>query len=147
MRLLSSTDFALRVLMLLATVPPDRPLSVEALSRELGGLSRNHLHKIVQDLAALGILRTVRGAGGGVKLAVAPEEIRVGTLIRQLEGDQPVVECFRADGGCCTLTQRCRLRGFIRDAREAFYRSLDAHTVADCLKPKLAAGSALSLES
>src|ERR1700733_5045896 len=118
MRLLSSTDYALRVLMLLAAEPQEPQLNVEALSRRLGGLSRNHLHKIVQDLAALGLVRTVRGAGGGVRLAVAPDAIRVGTLMRQLEGDQPIVECFRADQGCCTLTAGCRLRGFLRDARE-----------------------------
>ncbi|MEJ1975974.1 MAG: Rrf2 family transcriptional regulator [Acetobacteraceae bacterium] len=142
MRLLSSTDFALRVLMLLAA-PLGRQLSVEALARELGGLSRNHLHKIVQDLAALGIVRTVRGAGGGVRLAVAPEAIRVGALVRQLEGDQPIVECYRADHGCCTLLAGCRLRGFLHDAREDFYRSLDGHTVADCLaQPSAVAASA-----
>lgn len=133
MRLLASTDIALRVLIVLAGSPPDRPLSVEVLSRGLGDLSRNHLHKIVQDLAALGVARTVRGAGGGVLLAAAPEKIRIGSLIRQLEGDQPVVECFRSDGGGCTLTAGCRLRGMIRDARGDFYESLDEHTLADCL--------------
>jgi len=118
--------------MVLANESRDRPFSVEALAEKLGGLSRNHLHKIVQELASLGLVRTFRGAGGGVTLAVAPRDIRVGTLIRQLEGDQPVVECFRADGGCCTLTTGCRLRGFIGSAREDFYRNLDGHTLADC---------------
>ena len=139
MRLLASTDIALRVLMRLAAGPPDRMFNVEMLSRELGGLSRDHLHKIVQDLAALGVVRTIRGAGGGVALAVPPDEIRVGTLIRQLEGDQPIVECFRADGGGCTLSAGCRLRGFLDSAREDFYRSLDARTVADCLPRPLTA--------
>jgi Rrf2 family nitric oxide-sensitive transcriptional repressor len=133
MRLLASTDLALRVLMHLAGEPSHRPLSVEALAGALGGQSRNHLHKIVQDLGALGVVRTVRGAGGGVLLAVPLDEVRIGTLVRQLEGDQPIVECFRSDGGCCTLTQGCRLRGFIGAAREDFYRSLDRHTVAECL--------------
>ncbi len=132
MKLLASTDFALRALMALASEPSDRPLSVDALAQKLGGLSRNHLHKIVQELASLGLVRTVRGAGGGVTLAIALSEIKVGTLVRQLEGDQPVVECFRADGGCCTLVAGCRLRGFIRTAREDFYRSLDGHTLAEC---------------
>ncbi len=119
--------------MRLAVEPAEQMSNVETLARELGGLSRNHLHKIVQDLAALGVVRTIRGAGGGVMLAVAAEEIRVGTLIRQLEGDQPMVECFRADGGGCTLSAGCRLRGFLDSAREDFYRSLDTRTVADCL--------------
>jgi Rrf2 family transcriptional regulator, nitric oxide-sensitive transcriptional repressor len=132
-RLLASTDIALRVLMLLAREPSDRHLSVDTLSRELGGLSRNHLHKIVQDLAALGIARTVRGAGGGVLLAARPAEVRLGTLVRQLEADQALVECFRSDGGACVLTPACRLRGMLRGARDSFYESLDQYTLADCL--------------
>ena len=55
MRLLHSTDLALRLLMHLAMEAPDRHHRVETLAGALGGLSRNHLHKIVQDLAALGI--------------------------------------------------------------------------------------------
>ena len=75
MRLLASTDLALRVLMLLAREPAEARLNVEALARRLGGLSRNHLHKIVQELTALGITRTMRGMGGGVILARAPAEV------------------------------------------------------------------------
>ena len=78
MRLLASTDFALRVLIYLAAEPPDIHVSVETLARELGGLSRNHLHKVVQDLVAHGLVRTVRGKGGGVQLALPPDQIRVG---------------------------------------------------------------------
>lgn len=133
MRLLVSTDLALRVLMYLAAQPPGPPVKVETLAAALGGQSRNHLHKIVQDLGALGLVRTVRGAGGGVLLAAELDKVRVGALVRQLEGDQPIVECFRGDGGCCTLTGSCRLSGFIHTAREEFYRSLDRHSVAECL--------------
>lgn len=133
MRLLASTDFALRVLMRLATAPQEEVLTVEQLAHDLGGLSRNHLHKVVQDLAALGVVRTSRGPRGGVALAVVPAEVRLGPLIRALEADQPLVECFRADGGNCTLTPACRLRGLLRTARESFFSALDRHTLADCL--------------
>ena len=64
MRLLAATDFALRALMRLAA-EPGRRLSTEVLSRELG-LSRDHLHKVVQALAAEGLVATRRGAQGGV---------------------------------------------------------------------------------
>ncbi|HEX5326761.1 MAG TPA: Rrf2 family transcriptional regulator [Acetobacteraceae bacterium] len=133
MRLLASTDLALRVLMRLAAEPPDRPLAVEVIARELGGLSRHHLHKIVQDLAVLGAVRTRRGGSGGVSLTRRPEQIGVGALIRQLEDDQPIVECFRVDGGCCTLRSGCRLRGLVRQAQDAFYRRVEGYTLADCL--------------
>ncbi len=133
MRLLASTDFALRTLMLLANAPSRQPLSVEKLSRLLGNLSRNHLHKVVQNLAAMGLVRTIRGNGGGVVLSAEPSKVRIGKLVRQLERDQVVVECYRSDGGACTLSTGCRLRGFIGDAREDFYSRLDQHTIADCL--------------
>lgn len=131
MRLLGSTDFALRILMVLAAAPGGRPVSVEALSRALGGLSRHHLHKVVQTLAGLGVVHTVRGVGGGVLLAVPPSEIRLGALIRQLEAGQAPVECFRTDGGCCSLTAGCRLRGMIGSAWTGFLAILDRHTLAD----------------
>ena len=130
MRLLASTDIALRVLMLLGRRESGQNVNVEQIANQLGGLSRNHLHKIVQDLAALGILRTVRG--GGVSLAKPLADVRLGALVRALETDQAIVECFREDGGCCVLDSGCRLRAMLRKARECFYESLDQHTLADC---------------
>lgn len=132
MKLLASTDIALRVLMLLGRQEHGRTLNVDTIATQLGGLSRNHLHKIVQELSGLGILRAVRGAGGGVSLAKPLENVRLGWLVRKLEGDQPVVECFREDGGCCVIDPGCRLRAMLRVARDAFYESLDRNTLADC---------------
>ncbi len=133
MKLLASTDFALRVLMVLSRQPEGSHLNVETLSRELGGLSRHHLHKIVQDLTSLGITRTMRGAGGGVTLAVAAEQVRLGQLVRDLEADQALVACFRIEQCHCSLLPECRLRGMLDDAQSEFYASLDRHTLADCL--------------
>jgi Rrf2 family nitric oxide-sensitive transcriptional repressor len=130
MRLLESTDLALRVLMRLS-VTPDRHFSTEVLARELT-ISRNHLLKIVQYLTEAGLVRTIRGAHGGVMLARPAAEIRVGTVVRDHEVDQALVECFRADGGACTLLPRCRLRGMLAEAKELFYRHLDQFTLADC---------------
>jgi hypothetical protein len=67
MRLLASNDFALRALMLLAREPAGKRMSVESLAQELGDLSRNHLHKIVQELTSLGITHTPRGTGGACR--------------------------------------------------------------------------------
>ena len=133
MRLLASTDIALRVLMLLARAPAERPVSVETLATALGGLSSHHLHKIVQDLTGLGVTRTVRGSGGGVLLAVPPGQVRLGTVVRALERDQALVECFRDEGCACTLVLGCGLRGMLGTAQNRFYASLDGHTLADCI--------------
>jgi Rrf2 family nitric oxide-sensitive transcriptional repressor len=131
MRLLSSTDFALRVLMRLSAAP-DVHVSTDTLARDLV-ISRNHLHKIVQYLAEAGLVRTIRGARGGVMLARPASEINVGDVIRSHEQDQALVECFRTDGGACNLLPRCRLRGILDAAKNAFYDHLDGYTLADCL--------------
>ena len=138
MRLLSSTDLALRVLMRLSA-EPDQHVSTDVLARELV-VSRHHLHKIVQYLTEITLVRTIRGARGGVMLARPAGEIKVGEVIRSHEQDQALVECFRADGGACNLLPRCRLRGMLDAAKNAFYQHLDRYTLADCL-----AGSSLSV--
>src|SRR6516162_6485929 len=83
MRLLVSTDLALRVLMRLSAAP-DQHISTDVLARELQ-VSRNHLHKIVQYLTDAGLVRTIRGARGGVMLARPAAEIRVGDVVRDHE--------------------------------------------------------------
>ena len=131
MRLLSSTDLALRVLMRLSA-EPDQHVSTDVLARELV-VSRHHLHKIVQYLTQITLVRTIRGARGGVMLARPAREIRIGEFVRGHEKDQSLVECFRPDGGACTLLPRCHLRGMLAAAEDAFYQHLDRYTLADCL--------------
>jgi len=142
MKLLASTDFALRVLMRLAGAP-DTHISTDALARDLV-ISRNHLHKIVQFLTDAGLVRTIRGARGGVMLARPASQINVGAVIRSREEEQNLVQCFRPDGGARTLLPRCRLRGMLDGAKNAFYQHLDRYTLADCL---IAAGATLQARS
>lgn len=133
MRLLAATDFALRLLIRLAEAP-GRHRSTEHLAQAIG-VPRNHVHKIVQDLAEAGFVRTLRGAQGGVILAQPAQAIRIGAVIRHLERAQSLVECFRPDGGACCLSPDCRLRPMLARAREAFLASLDGVALAECLPP------------
>ena len=133
MRLTTFTDFALRALMRLAG-EPDRSFSTSEIAAEFG-ISRNHLAKVVRDLADGGFITTQRGVGGGFALARPPQAITLGAVVRALEGTSALVECFRQDGGNCVLTPRCRLKGRLASAREAFLRELDKTTLADCAYP------------
>ena len=108
MRLTNFTDFGLRTLMKLAA-DPDRSMTVDEIATEFN-LSRNHLAKVVQELARNGFIITQRGAGGGFRLAQKPEDISIGEIARTLEAPQALVECFRADGGACVLTTHGSLR-------------------------------------
>ncbi|WP_426441859.1 RrF2 family transcriptional regulator [Bradyrhizobium genosp. P] len=130
MRLTSFTDFALRALMRLAG-EPGRSFATSEIAAEFG-ISRNHLAKVVRDLAEAGFIATQRGAGGGFALARAPQAITLGEVVRALEGDSTLVECFRDDGGMCALLPRCRLKAKLASAHEAFMRELDGTTLAEC---------------
>ena len=130
MRLTSFTDFALRALMRLAG-EPTRSFATNEIAVEFG-ISRNHLAKVVRDLADGGFISTQRGAGGGFSLARSPQSITLGEVVRALEARHALVECFRDDGGNCVLAPRCRLKTRLAAAREAFMRELDATTLAEC---------------
>jgi len=130
MRLTSFTDFGLRVLMRLAG-DPERQSTIDEMARELA-ISRNHLAKVIRELAASGFVTTVRGSGGGFHLCCGADEISIGDVVRRLESRQALVECFRGDGGACTLTPGCRLKSRLAAAREAFLRELDRTSLAEC---------------
>jgi len=135
MRLTSFTDFGLRALMRMAS-DPNRAFSTADLSTELS-LSRNHLAKIMANLAQAGIITTRRGGGGGAVLAQPAENILLGDIVRALEAGQPLVECFVTSGGKCALVGRCRLKARLRVAEAAFLTSLDKSTLADIALPQM----------
>jgi Rrf2 family nitric oxide-sensitive transcriptional repressor len=133
MRLTAFTDFGLRALMRLAG-EPDRSFSTNEIAAEFG-ISRNHLTKVVRDLADAGFVATQRGAGGGFRLARSAHAITLGEVVRSLEQRHALVECFRPDGGDCVLKPRCRLKSRLAAAREAFMKELDATKLAECAYP------------
>ncbi|MCB1519153.1 MAG: Rrf2 family transcriptional regulator [Hyphomicrobiaceae bacterium] len=130
MRLTAFTDFALRALMRLAG-EPDRTFTTDEIAREFA-ISRNHLTKVVRELADGGFVTTQRGAGGGFRLARPAGKITIGEVVRRLEARHAIVECFRADGGGCVLTPRCRLKSKLAQAARAFIEELDRTTLAEC---------------
>ncbi|WP_227271622.1 RrF2 family transcriptional regulator [Roseobacter weihaiensis] len=134
MRLTSFTDYGLRMLMRMASMP-DRAFSTTALAKEFG-LSRNHLSKIMQHLARAGIVETRRGGGGGAVLAHPAGQLTLGRVIAVLEEDQPIVECFASGHIACTLDGHCGLKARLRQAERAFLADLDRTTLADIALPK-----------
>lgn len=130
MRLTLMTDYALRVLMYAAR-QPDRLCTIAEVA-EAHGISEAHLMKVTHRLALGGWLETVRGKGGGLRLAQAPESINLGAVVRDIEPDFALVECYSADSRCA-LTGRCGLAGVLDEALSAFLRSLDERTLADVL--------------
>ncbi|GAA3340641.1 nitric oxide-sensing transcriptional repressor NsrR [Amorphoplanes nipponensis] len=130
MRLNRSTDIGLRVL-ILGAARTDR-LTIDELAAALA-VPRHHLAKVVQRLQRLGLLETVRGRSGGVRLAASAPTASIGALVRELEGATEVVDCEGETA--CPLSRGCRLRGALGRAQEAFYAALDPITVGDLAAP------------
>lgn len=133
MRLAAFTDYGLRVLMRLAGAP-DELMTTSDIARQFH-IPYNHLTKVVHDLARGGFITTQRGIGGGIRLARPADAITLGQVVRFLEQRYAITECFRADGGACLLTPRCRLRSRLAAAREVFLEELDKTSVAACAFP------------
>lgn len=131
MRLTSFTDYSLRVLIYAASYP-DRLVTITELA-EVYGISRNHLMKIVHHLSQSGYIDTVRGKGGGLRLARDPQSLCIGELVRSCESDDNLVECFSEQSSSCRIEPACRLQGVFRSALDAFYNELDRYTVKDLL--------------
>jgi len=129
MRLTTFTDYTLRVLIYLA-IDPDRLATIPEMASAYG-ISENHLMKVVHRLARAGTVESVRGKGGGVRLAREPSEIRLGQVIRASEGDSAIVECFSGEAKTCRIAPACRLAGILDEAFAGLYRFLDNYTVAD----------------
>ncbi len=122
------TDYALRVLMMLGASRSQATIDEIALRY---GISRNHLAKVVQALQAEGLVETMRGRGGGLRLAHEPKDINVGSVVRRLERFEGFVTCMGASGAECTIDGACRLKPALAGALEAFLSHLDKFTLAD----------------
>lgn len=127
MRLNQASDFALRILMLLST--NQEALTVDAVASRLG-LARSHVMKIVAKLARAGHVNAQRGRCGGITLGRAPEDILVGDIVRLMESDFAIVECMATGKSSCTFAPRCRLKGAMSQAGEAFMKVLDSYSLA-----------------
>ncbi len=130
MHLTRFTDYSIRVLIFLAAKGEERSTINEI--AETFNISRNHLMKIVQELSQKNYVTAIRGKNGGLLLTRDPATIRLGELVRDMEHDMGLVECFHSDNACI-ITPACRLQPILNDALSAFLSVLDHYTLADLL--------------
>ena len=127
------TDYALRILIILAVRDPER-LSTSAIAK-IYDLSDNHLSKVASELVRLGFVSSVRGRAGGLTLAMPAKDISVGAVVRAIKADAPVVECFGTNKSCRILPA-CGLRTPMKEAQEAFFAALDLYSLQDVSQAK-----------
>ena len=118
----------MRVLLYLGA-RPEQICSIAEIARAYG-VSQNHLMKVVQALSQRGYVDTIRGKGGGMRLRLPPERINVGRVVRDMESDLELVECFGPDNRC-VITPECMLKNVLGEALSAFTAVLDRYTLAD----------------
>src|SRR5215467_9802984 len=128
MQLTYYSDYSLRVLMYLA-VNRDPKVNISAIADRYR-ISRNHLVKVVHNLARGGFIKSYRGKGGGIRLARDPEQINVGEVVRYTEGPPKPVECFDAERNRCIITKACGLAEVIAEACDSFFATLDRYSLA-----------------
>lgn len=130
MRLSLQTDYALRALMFLAVRQGHHSIAEIASSY---GISKNHLMKVAQRLAAEGFVKSVRGRSGGLKLARPADALNIGAIVRVMEDTGTFVECFDASTNICVVTPVCGLRHMLAGALESFAGHLDQFSIADAV--------------
>lgn len=133
MQLTIFTDYGLRTLMFLAA-QRDGLCSVRDIAAHYD-ISYNHLVKVAHRLSQLGYVESVKGKGGGLRLAAGAADLRLGALVRALE-PMDLVECFDRETNTCRIVAGCRLKHYLADAQKAFLAALDAHTLADTVRNK-----------
>ncbi len=131
MQLTRFTDYSLRVLIYLGA-HPDGFATVSIIATE-HDISRHHLTRVVHQLGIKGYIETVRGKGGGFRLARSPGRIKIGNVVRDMETGFELAECFRPGDTACRLLPACALKPILADAGRAFLSSLDQYTLADLL--------------
>ena len=132
MQLTRYTDYTLRTLIYLG-LRPNQSATVSEIA-EAYNISRNHLVKVAHNLGQLGYIDTMRGKSGGLTLTRDLESINCGEVVRQVEPNFALVECFdTANGGSCCIIPACNLIPVLARAEKAFMDVLNQYTLADVL--------------
>ena len=126
MQLTSFTDFGLRALIYMASLPEGRMTSISEVT-SVYGVSRNHMVKIINQLSRSGYVAAVRGKNGGIRLGKPAQEICIGDVVRELE-PLALVNC---SSEFCHITPACRLKQVLAKAVQSFLQELDNYTLAD----------------
>ena len=131
MQLTQYTDYSLRVLVYL-TLKQNKSVTITEIA-DYYKISRNHLVKIVNNLANLGYITTIRGKGGGMHLASPADKINIGEVVRNVEPHFNIVECFAENHTDCRIEPICKLKRVLQSATVSFLTELDQYTLQDVI--------------
>ncbi|MBC2771827.1 iron-responsive transcriptional regulator RirA [Rhizobium sp. AQ_MP] len=135
MRLTKQTNYAVRMLMYCAA-NTDQLSRIPEIAKAYG-VSELFLFKILQPLNKAGLVETVRGRNGGVRLGRAADKITLFDVVKVTEDSFAMAECFEDDGDVeCPLIDSCGLNSALRKALNAFFDVLSEYTIDDLVKAR-----------
>jgi len=143
LRLTVYTDYSLRLLMYLAL--KEGGLATIAEVAESYSISKTHLMKVAHQLGVGGFIETIRGRGGGLRLAKPADTIGLGEIIRRSEPDMALVPCFKPIDDPCAIQSCCVLKKALGRASAAFLDVLDGYSLRDLVKPRTRLQAFLSI--
>lgn len=126
MKLTKQTDFALRTLMYLATLPAHKKRVFAQEIADAYEIPLNHLTKIIHKLGILGYINTYRGRNGGIELGKDPAQIFIHQVIIDFEPSLNPADCEN-----CALLKNCSLKFHLATASKAFLSALEEKSLAD----------------
>jgi Rrf2 family iron-responsive transcriptional regulator len=128
MRLTRQSNYAIRTLVYCAVNAPE--LSRIADIAKAHSISELFLFKLIKPLVENGLIETVRGRKGGIRLGRPAADITLLDTIKLTEESFAMAECFEGSSDC-PLMDNCDLNGALREALGAFFEVLDSYTIAD----------------
>ena len=124
--------YALRVMLDLCEHPREGFTPLQEIS-DRQGISKEYLNSILKILVEQGLLDSLRGKGGGYKLAKAPGQYHLGTILRTVEGDLSPVSCVQGDNHCPNSNQ-CRSRAVWQELDQVISDYLDSISLTDFME-------------
>ncbi len=144
MRLTKQTNYAVRILMYCAA-NGDNLSRIPEIAKAYG-VSELFLFKILQPLQKSGLVQTVRGRNGGVRLNKPAEDISLFDVVRVTEDSFAMAECFDTGIADCPLVDSCGLNSALRKALNAFFDVLSEYSIDDLVKARPQIGQLLGIE-
>ncbi|MEM9330614.1 MAG: iron-responsive transcriptional regulator RirA [Pseudomonadota bacterium] len=129
MRLTKQTNYGIRIMMYCAANQGNLS-QIPDIARAYG-ISEPFLFKILRPLTENGLVKSLRGRKGGIRLARNADDIRLSEIVRATEDNFEMAECFRSEITECPLVDSCELNSALREALAAFFTVLDKYTVQD----------------
>ena len=132
MKLSTRARYGTRALLDLALHYKDRPVQLKDIASRQN-ISLHYLEHIIAPLVSSGIVKSTRGARGGIRLTRSPGELKLSEIIRVLEGGTAPVDCI-ANPGCCDRAGRCVTRDVWNEMQKAIDEKLDSITLKDLVE-------------